>query len=134
MSGRFGAVLLFVPGAVVAQQVVFGGYLDYVKPAQGPWLLAAGFGLVGMLAAPQPARDRPVLHTHGPLAASPEEIARARNERRAADRDDHRRVSMGTSCDSTAGGCPVLRRRRAQQSRSAGVWFSSCARRLTNSR
>ena len=97
MSGRFGAVLLFVLGAVVAQQVVFGGYLDYVKPAQGPWLLVgglvlAGLGLVGMLAAPELERDRPVLHTHGPLAASPEEIARARRERREAERDDHRRA------------------------------------------
>ncbi len=42
LTGRFGAVLLFVLGAVIAQQVAFGGYLDYVKPAQGPWLLAGG--------------------------------------------------------------------------------------------
>ena len=63
-------MLLFVLGAVVAQQVAFGGYLDYVKPAQGPWLLAGGlvlgaFGLVGMPAAPGRERERPVLTRTG---------------------------------------------------------------------
>jgi uncharacterized repeat protein (TIGR03943 family) len=50
----------------------------------------AAFGLVGMFAAPGPERERPVLHTHGPLAAAPEELDRARRERRAADRAEHR--------------------------------------------
>jgi hypothetical protein len=34
---RIGPVLVFVVDAVVAKLAVFGGYLDYVKPAQGPW-------------------------------------------------------------------------------------------------
>ncbi len=53
MRVRIGPVLLFVVGVVVAQLGVFGGYLDYVKPAQGPLLIAAGLllavvGVVGM--------------------------------------------------------------------------------------
>lgn len=99
MRAGIGPVLLFVVGAVVAQMALFGGYLDYVKPGQGPWLVAAGvvlavLGLVGMLGEPrddgEPAARS--LHTHGPSAAAPEDIARAREERRAARLLDHRRV------------------------------------------
>ena len=95
-----GSVLLFVVGAVVLQQAVFGGYLDYVKPAQGPWLVAAGLvllviGLIGMWGGEEESAEpsrRPVVHTHGPLAAAPEVIAEARRERREVARDDHRRA------------------------------------------
>jgi uncharacterized repeat protein (TIGR03943 family) len=99
-----GSVLLFVVGAVVLQQAVFGGYLDYVKPAQGPWLIAAGLvlvalGVVGMLTGDaldereeSSRQARLVVHTHGPLAAAPEVIAHARRERREVARDDHYRT------------------------------------------
>jgi hypothetical protein len=54
VNTRVGPVLVFVVGAVVAQLGAFGGYLDYVKPAQGPLLIAAGvvlalLGIIGML-------------------------------------------------------------------------------------
>lgn len=101
MRVRIGPVLLFVVGAVVAQLGVFGGYLDYVKPAQGPLLIAAGLllavvGVVGMFVDDHPdghadPSDRVLrLHTHGPLAAAPEVIEQARRERREARRNDHR--------------------------------------------
>lgn len=103
MKGNTGSVLMFVLGAVVLQLAVFGNYLDYVKPAQGPWLIAtglllAGIGVVGMFtesgtsAAEESAAVRRVVHTHGPLAAAPEVIAQARQERHEAARDDHRRT------------------------------------------
>ena len=105
MRVRIGPVLLFVVGVVVAQLGVFGGYLDYVKPAQGPLLIAAGLllavlGVVGMFTDDHPddhpdghadPTDRVLrLHTHGPLAAAPEVIEQARRERREARRNDHR--------------------------------------------
>ncbi len=98
MRAGVGPVLLFVVGAVVAQLGVFGGYLDYVKPAQGPWLIVAGgllaaLGITGMFAddhAERPDRAHQVVHTHGPLAAAPQVIAQARRERQEARRDDHR--------------------------------------------
>lgn len=96
-----GSLLLFVIGAVVVQVVVFGHYLDYVKPSQGPLLLAAGgvlvaAGLVGVVRDLRQLEDdlgettpsRPVLHTHGPLRADPETLAAAREERR----HDHTRT------------------------------------------
>ena len=104
MRANAGSVLLFVVGAVVLQQAVFGGYLDYVKPAQGLWLIVAGLvlvalGVVGMLTGDDQdereessRRARPVVHTHGPLAAPPEVIAQARRERREVARDDHHRT------------------------------------------
>ena len=104
VNTRVGSVLLFVVGAVVAQLGAFGGYLDYVKPAQGPLLIAAGLllallGIIGMLTDEhgddgddeqnRPADERRI-HTHGPLAAPPEVIAQARQARREARRHDHR--------------------------------------------
>jgi len=52
-------VLLFVVGAVVAQLGGFGAYPDFVKPAQGPSLIAAGLllavlGVVGMFVDDHP--------------------------------------------------------------------------------
>jgi small neutral amino acid transporter SnatA (MarC family) len=108
VNTRVGSVLLFVVGAVVAQLGVFGGYLDYVKLAQGPLLIAAGLllallGIIGMRTDQhgddhsddgdgrqrRPADERRI-HTHGPLAAAPEVIAAARQARREARRHDHR--------------------------------------------
>ena len=95
---------MFAIGAVVLQQAVFGGYLDYVKPAQGPWLIVAALvlvaiGLAGMLTGDNhneqedsTRQARPAVHTHGPLAAPPEVIAQARRQRREAARDDHHRT------------------------------------------
>jgi hypothetical protein len=84
---RIGPVLLFVIGAVVAELGAFGGYRAYVKPAQGPWLVVAGLllallGVVGTLVEgdPEPVQEAPRLHTHGPLAASPEMIAQDRRD------------------------------------------------------
>jgi uncharacterized repeat protein (TIGR03943 family) len=115
VNTRVGPVLVFVVGAVVAQLGAFGGYLDYVKPTQGPLLIAAGLvlallGIIGMLTdqhddhgdhgddgdhhqsdgrQERPADERRI-HTHGPLAAPPEMIAAARQARREARRHDHR--------------------------------------------
>jgi uncharacterized repeat protein (TIGR03943 family) len=99
------SLLIFVVGAVAVQVVVFGHYLDYVKPTQGPLLLAAGgmlivVGLIGIardLRHPDPdleqtALRRPILHTHGPLAADPETLARVREEDRERRRHDHARA------------------------------------------
>ena len=90
MKHKVAPVLLFVVGAVVLRLVAFGNYLDYVKPAQGPLLVAAGVLLVGAGLAgivhdlrppPVPAPPGTVLHTHGPLRADPAEIERVRQER-----------------------------------------------------
>ena len=99
MKLRVGPVLLFVIGTVVAELGAFGGYLAYVKPAQGPWLVVAGLllALLGVVSTlvdgdPEPVRQAPRLHTHGPLAASPEMLAQERRDRREARRHDHRAV------------------------------------------
>jgi uncharacterized repeat protein (TIGR03943 family) len=95
---RVGPALLLVTGFVVARLYVSGGYLDYVKPAQGPFLLAAGvvlvvLGLVGLFARGSAEEERrPVarIHTHGPLAAPPEVVREANRAERDARRHDHR--------------------------------------------
>lgn len=99
MKLRAGPVLLFVIGAVLTELGAFGGYLAYVKPTQGPYLVATGLvlavlGLVGTLAGgdPEPAEPRRFLHTHGPLAAAPEAVAQERRDRRDARRHDHHRI------------------------------------------
>ena len=92
----WGAVVVALGGAV-ATVTLSGAYLDYVRATHRPWLLLTAVGLVvlGLISlflrddAPddEPARAR--LHTHGPLAATPEELATAHR----ADRlHDHRRI------------------------------------------
>jgi uncharacterized repeat protein (TIGR03943 family) len=96
-------VLLTVIGAVVLQQVGFGNYLDYVKPSQGPLLVAAGVllvagGIAGIIAdlrrtettEPPAPRRRATIHTHGPLRADPAVVEQVRREDR--EHHDHSRT------------------------------------------
>jgi uncharacterized repeat protein (TIGR03943 family) len=95
-----GPVLLFVVGAVILRLVLFGDFRDYVKPSQGPLLLAAAavlltFGLVGAIQHarhddPGPERRHTRLHTHGPMRVDPELIEQARQQERAQGHDHNR--------------------------------------------
>ncbi|MCE3550629.1 TIGR03943 family protein [Pseudonocardia sp. RS11V-5] len=105
MNRLVAPILLFVLGAVAVQQVVFGGYVDYVRPGHGPLLATAGglltavglWGVVaGLRAAPEESAGaarlaRARVHTRGPLAADRETLDRLRAEEQA-EGHDHARV------------------------------------------
>lgn len=95
MRQKIAPVLLFVVGAVVLRLALFGDFLDYVKPSQGPLLIVAGAllmvcGLVGVVhdmrrdgaepAAPTARSRRATLHTHGPLRVDPAVIEQVRQK------------------------------------------------------
>ncbi|MFC5064882.1 TIGR03943 family putative permease subunit [Actinomycetospora atypica] len=96
MRGPVSGALLVALGGAVVTVTLSGAYLDYVRATHRPWLLltAAGLvvlGLVTLFVRDDPPDDEPVrsrLHTHGPLAATPEELAAARR----AGGHDHRRI------------------------------------------
>lgn len=96
MKGPIGAAVLITLGGTVLTVTLSGDYLDYVRAAHRPWLLltAAGLvvlGLASLVLRDEAAPTRPSarLHTHGPLAAGPAEIAAAR---RARGRHDHHAI------------------------------------------
>ncbi|MFC5136701.1 TIGR03943 family putative permease subunit [Actinomycetospora rhizophila] len=101
MRGAVGAAVLVALGGAVLTLTLSGEYLDYVRATHRPWLLVTAAGLVVLGLAclfvrddphPEPSHpgpSRPRRHTHGPLAASPAELAAARRTDRS---HDHRRV------------------------------------------
>ena len=97
MRGPVSGAVLVALGGAVATVTLSGAYLDYVRATHRPWLLltAAGLVVLGLITlflpddAPQDEPAPARLHTHGPLAATPEELAAAR---RAGRVHDHRRI------------------------------------------
>jgi uncharacterized repeat protein (TIGR03943 family) len=103
-------ILLFVLGAVAVRLVVFGDFVDYVRPGHGPLLASAGgllmavglWGVVTGLRAPpndtaraaaRLARAR--VHTRGPLAADRETLDRLRADEQTGGHDHDRVPGVG---------------------------------------
>jgi uncharacterized repeat protein (TIGR03943 family) len=96
VRGAVSAAVLVALGGAVLTVTLSGEYLDYVRETHRPWLLLTAAGLIGLGLISLFVRDEAVsarprrrLHTHGPLAAAPDELAA---ERRAEQQHDHRRI------------------------------------------
>jgi uncharacterized repeat protein (TIGR03943 family) len=97
-------LLLFVLGAVAVRLVVFGDYVDYVRPGHGPLLAAGGavlmaVGLWGLVVGLRSGADGPEraahaararVHTRGPLAVDRATLERLREEEQAEGHDHAR--------------------------------------------
>ncbi|GAA4700627.1 hypothetical protein GCM10023215_44280 [Pseudonocardia yuanmonensis] len=113
MNRLVAPILLFVLGAVAVQLVVFGNYVDYVRPGHGPLLAIAGallmaaglWGVVaGLRAASGASAEEPAsaarlararAHTRGPLAADRATLERLRAEEQAEGHDHSRLPGVG---------------------------------------